>query len=136
MTMTIQLSSLPKRPKVLPSKTIKTETGYGTIYVTITELEEGKPYEIFTSIGKGGSTTKAKAEAIGRLASLALRHGVDVKEVIKALIDISGSRPYATGKELIKSIPDAIAKTLKSVYGGENDLRKETKTDEEGSFNE
>jgi len=45
---------LPKeRPGSLPSITDKIKTGFGNLYVTIT-FYNGKPFEVFTSIGKSG----------------------------------------------------------------------------------
>jgi hypothetical protein len=72
------------RPVTLPSVTDKIKTGFGNLYVTISFYNQ-KPFEVFTSIGKSGYTTMADAEALGRLISVALRSGVDVKEVIRQL---------------------------------------------------
>jgi len=41
-------------------------------------------------IGRSGQSTTAKTEAIGRLISLCLRTGVDVKSVIKQIKGIGG----------------------------------------------
>jgi len=79
--------------------------------VTITFLND-RPFEVFTSIGKSGYSTMADAEAIGRLISLALRSGVDPKEVILQLKGIGGSEPVFTEGGLVQSIPDAVAKVL------------------------
>ena len=91
------------------------KTGYGTLYVTVTE-HEGKPFEIFVFIGKSGGPLLAKGEAIGRLASLALRNEVDVKDVVLQLDNICDDKPIHHKGELVKSIPDAIAKVLKKLY--------------------
>ncbi|GAF81812.1 unnamed protein product [marine sediment metagenome] len=104
-----------KRPNTLPSRTIKVRTGYGNLYITITELD-GKPYEIFCTIGKSGGSTMAKAEVTGRLVSLALRNGVSLRDIIDELIDISGDHQSTWNKTLIKSIPDAVGKVLEKIY--------------------
>ena len=57
-------------------------TGMGNLYVTVTEYE-GRPFEVFATIGKSGRSTTAKTEAIGRLVSLALRSGVDVDKIVE-----------------------------------------------------
>ncbi|HSM89002.1 MAG TPA: vitamin B12-dependent ribonucleotide reductase, partial [Desulfobacterales bacterium] len=57
------------RPETLFGFTTKTKTGYGHLYVTVTEFE-GRPFEVFATIGKSGRSTTAKTEAIGRLVSL------------------------------------------------------------------
>ncbi|MDD8021071.1 MAG: adenosylcobalamin-dependent ribonucleoside-diphosphate reductase [Acidobacteriota bacterium] len=105
-----------ERPVSLPSITDKIKTGLGNLYVTITYLGN-KPFEVFTSIGKSGYSTMADAEAIGRLISLALRSGVDSKEVILQLKGIGGSEPVFTEGGLVQSIPDAVAKVLERHLG-------------------
>ena len=112
------------RPNRLDGVTIKTKTGYGTLYLTINELNE-VPFEVFALIGKPGTSITAKTEAIGRLVSLALRSGVDVKEVIKQLKGIEGENSIYNGKNRILSIPDAIAQILERVYVTEKTTQEE-----------
>ncbi|MGM0582988.1 MAG: vitamin B12-dependent ribonucleotide reductase, partial [Bacteroidota bacterium] len=71
------------------------------------------PFEVFATIGKGGKSIAAKAEAIGRMVSLSLRSGIAVDEVIKQLDNIGGDYPIFQKGGLVKSIPDAIAKELR-----------------------
>lgn len=104
-----------QRPESLSSTTTKIPTGYGNLYVTITEVD-GKPFEIFCSIGKSGASIMAKAEVTGRLASLALRNNVPVEEVIDELLDISGGENRAWKNYVIKSIPDAVGRVLFEKY--------------------
>ena len=104
------------RPEVLPSKTYKVPTGYGKLYITVTEDEEGKPFEVFCSIGKNGGSIMAKAEVIGRLTSLALRGGIPLEEIVEQLVDIAGGEQMAWKDTVIKSIPDAVGKVLKRNY--------------------
>lgn len=113
-----------ERPVSLPSKTDKIKTGLGNLYVTITYLDD-KPFEVFTSIGKSGYSTMADAEAIGRLISLALRSGVDSKEVILQLKGIGGSEPVFTEGGLVQSIPDAVAKVLERHLGEVKENRRD-----------
>lgn len=114
---TPQMSRHPKdRPRTLPSMTDKIKTGFGNLYVTISYFNQ-KPFEVFTSIGKSGYTTMADAEALGRLISLALRSGVDPKDVIGQLKGIGGSEPIFTEGGLVQSIPDAIAKVMERHMG-------------------
>jgi ribonucleoside-diphosphate reductase alpha chain len=104
------------RPNSLPSVTDKIKTGFGNLYVTISYFN-GKPFEVFASIGKSGYSTMADAEALGRMISLALRSGVAPKEVISQLKGIGGSEPIFTDGGLVQSIPDAIAKVLERAFG-------------------
>ncbi|MGE4554291.1 MAG: ribonucleotide-diphosphate reductase subunit alpha, partial [Desulfovibrionaceae bacterium] len=93
----------------------KVDTGLGALYVTVNEVD-GKPFEVFTTIGKSGASIMAKAEAIGRLVSLALRSGVEVREVVEQLEGIGGEHPKFQKKFLCKSIPDAVAWVLRQRY--------------------
>ena len=90
-------------------------TGMGNLYVTVTEFE-GRPFEVFATIGKSGRSTTAKTEAIGRLVSLAFRSGVKVEEVIKQLKGIGGEHPVFQKGGLVLSVPDAIARVLEERY--------------------
>jgi ribonucleoside-diphosphate reductase alpha chain len=112
------------RPDSLPSVTDKIKTGFGNLYLTITFFHN-KPFEVFASIGKSGYSTMADAEALGRLISLALRTGVDPKEVIAQLRGIGGSEPVFTEGGLVQSIPDAIAKVLERYLGENNKGEKD-----------
>jgi len=112
------------RPVTLPSVTDKIKTGFGNLYVTISFYNQ-KPFEVFTSIGKSGYTTMADAEALGRLISVALRSGVDVKEVIRQLKGIGGAEPVFTEGSLVQSIPDAIAKILERHLGEVQSVAKD-----------
>jgi ribonucleoside-diphosphate reductase alpha chain len=91
------------------------ETGLGVLYVTINEVD-GRPFELFTTIGKSGRSITAKAEAIGRLVSLALRSGVEVVEIVRQLKGIGGEHPKFQKKGLLLSIPDAIAWVMENRY--------------------
>jgi ribonucleoside-diphosphate reductase alpha chain len=112
-----------ERPERLGGITEKIRTGYGNLYVTINTLGE-QPFEVFAQIGKSGYTTMADTEAICRLVSLSLRSGVDVNEIIEQLEDIGGASPVYQKGGLIMSIPDAIAKVLKSHFGSNDRLRR------------
>jgi ribonucleoside-diphosphate reductase alpha chain len=105
-----------ERPRSLPSVTDKIKTGFGNLYVTISYFNQ-KPFEVFASIGKSGYSTMADVEALGRLISLAMRSGVDSKEIITQLKGIGGSEPIFTEGGLVQSLPDAIAKVLERHIG-------------------
>ncbi|MDA8141297.1 MAG: vitamin B12-dependent ribonucleotide reductase [Desulfobacteraceae bacterium] len=107
--------SVRERPETLEGFTTKIRTGYGQLYVTVTEFN-GRPFEVFATIGKSGRSTTAKTEAIGRLVSLALRTGVEVTEIVNQLKGISGEHPIFQEGGLVLSIPDAIARVLERRY--------------------
>jgi len=109
------LSVVQDRPDVIYGFTQKIATGLGVLFLTVNEVN-GKPFEVFATIGKSGGSITAKAEAIGRLVSLALRSGVEVREIVQQLKGIGGENPKFMKKHLVKSIPDAIAHVFESRY--------------------
>jgi ribonucleoside-diphosphate reductase alpha chain len=92
--------------------TKKMITGCGNLYVTINEDEEGRPFEIFTQIGKAGGCAASQCEAIGRMASLALRSGIQPKDIVTQMRGISCHVPAGYGKEKILSCSDAVARAM------------------------
>jgi ribonucleoside-diphosphate reductase alpha chain len=101
------------RPTRTYGVTERVKTGEGTLYVTINEDENGI-CEVFSTIGKAGGNAAAQSEAISRLISLALRSGIEPREVVKHLKGISGPMPVweGNGGGQILSTPDAIGKVL------------------------
>ncbi|WP_291318986.1 vitamin B12-dependent ribonucleotide reductase [Desulfonatronospira sp.] len=104
-----------ERPEVVYGFTQKVKTGLGELYLTVNEVE-GKPFEVFATIGRSGRSITAKAEAIGRLVSLALRSGIDVSDVVKQIKGIGGEHPVFQKKGLLLSIPDAVGWVLENRY--------------------
>ena len=104
-----------ERPDVVYGFTQKVRTGLGELYLTVNEVD-GKPFEVFATIGRSGRSITAKAEAIGRLVSLALRSGIDVRDVVKQLKGIGGEHPVFQKKGLLLSIPDAVGWVLQNRY--------------------
>ncbi len=121
------MGAVKKRPETLDGFTTRIKTGYGHLYVTVTEYD-GKPFEVFATIGKSGRSTTAKTEAIGRLASLALRSGVKVNEIVDQLKGIGGEYPVFQNGGLVLSIPDAIARVLEKRYLTGDVARENRKT--------
>ncbi len=103
------------RNTTLKGFTDKVKTSRGSLYVTVNTINN-KPIEVFANIGKSGGDVSALSEAIGRLISIALQNGVDVKNIINTLINITGAQPIWSNGKLIKSVPDAIAQVLKEHF--------------------
>lgn len=102
-----------ERPDIIHGFTYRIKTAYGKLFITINDDENGQPFEIFSHLGKAGGFFAAKAEAICRLISLALRSGIDSQEVIDQLKGIRGPTPtWSENGTMILSLPDAIAKIL------------------------
>ncbi len=108
-------TAVRERPEVMYGFTQKVRTGLGELYLTVNE-RDGKPFEVFATIGKSGRSVTAKAEAIGRLVSLALRSGVDVAAIVGQLKGIGGENPVFQKKGLLLSIPDAVSWVLETHY--------------------
>jgi len=109
------------RPNMLSGNTLKITTSYGNLYLTLNRDEDGRPFEVFATLGKSGKDTQAHTEAIGRLASLALRSGISINDIIKQLKGIGGSTQVLDENlfAMIFSVPDAIAKGLEMLVNGE-----------------
>jgi ribonucleoside-diphosphate reductase alpha chain len=100
-----------RRPSVMRGVTERVKTGQGNIYITVNFDEEGKPFELFTTLGKAGSIESAQLEAVSRLISLALRSGIEPEEIVDHLRGIT-SDPVWDGGRLVRSAPDAVAFVL------------------------
>jgi ribonucleoside-diphosphate reductase alpha chain len=106
-----------ERPKILSGKTLKLRLLQGSLYITANNDDRGAPKEIFLELGKAGSEAKADAEALGRLASLYLQSGGDVKNIIRGLKGIQGGHiSWDNGQKLL-SVPDALAVGLQILTG-------------------
>lgn len=100
------------RPEVITGTTTKVATGCGNLYVTINVDEEGKPFELFTQMGKAGGCAASQLEAIGRLVSLGFRSGIEVKSIIEQLRNIRCPSPSWEKGQRIFSCADAIARVV------------------------
>jgi ribonucleoside-diphosphate reductase alpha chain len=118
------IGGVQRRPDTLEGFTTRIKTGYGYLYVTVTEYDN-KPFEVFATIGKSGRSTTAKTEAIGRLVSLSLRAGVEVNQIVDQLKGIGGENPVFQEGGLVLSIPDAISRVLERRYLSEEALARQ-----------
>ncbi len=128
-----------RRPEILTGKTYKIKTGYGNLYVTVNNDENGVPFEVFAAIGKSGGFFQEQSEGICRLISVALRAGVKLEEIIDNLKGIRGPMPMLTDKGTVLSLPDAIGQILEEhvrANGYHNPLLTEQGSNEKVSVNE
>jgi ribonucleoside-diphosphate reductase alpha chain len=100
-----------ERPRLMEGRTVKLRLPQGGLYLTA-NLVNGEMKEVFVTLGKSGGDEKADAEALGRLISLYLQHGGDVKNVISTLKGIKGKYVSWDEGTQLQSIPDAIGKAL------------------------
>jgi ribonucleoside-diphosphate reductase alpha chain len=100
------------RPDTLIGVTKEIKTSCGKLYVTINRDEQGI-FEVFNQMGKAGGCAASQSEAIGRLASLALRSGVQPEMIVKQLKGISCHLPSWGGNGgKILSCADAVSKAI------------------------
>ncbi|MBM3246508.1 MAG: TSCPD domain-containing protein [Candidatus Omnitrophica bacterium] len=112
------------RPEVIIGTTTKVATGCGNLYVTINVDEQGKPFELFTQMGKAGGCAASQLEAIGRLVSLAFRSEIEVKSIIEQLRNIRCPSPSWEKGQRIFSCADAIARVIeRRLAAGEQPLK-------------
>ncbi|ELZ55104.1 MULTISPECIES: adenosylcobalamin-dependent ribonucleoside-diphosphate reductase [Halorubrum] len=109
----IDYSERSPRPDSLNGVTQRVETGYGKLYVTINEDDEGLPFELFANIGHSGGYTNSFTEALAKVISTALRSGVDPEEIVDELQGTRSPKVAWDKGEQIQSIPDAIGTALR-----------------------
>jgi ribonucleoside-diphosphate reductase alpha chain len=111
------------RPAMLTGVTVKSNTPFGTAYITMNSDENGCPFEVFiTAPGKAGSDLQADAEGLGRMISLQLRSTAPqnrmqmLRLIVEQLQGIGGSRSVGMGPARVMSLPDAVAGALMKQY--------------------
>jgi ribonucleoside-diphosphate reductase alpha chain len=82
-----------ERPGVLRGRTVEVATGCGTLFLTLNEDENGKPFEVFFGLGKGGSCQQSYLDALGFAVSIGLRCGADPRKFIEKFSGIHCSSP-------------------------------------------
>ncbi len=102
-----------KRPAITSGFTERMKIGCGNLYVTVNYDEKGI-CEVFTSTGKAGGCS-SQSEATARLASVALRSGMNVDEIYNQLKGIRCPSTTRLGGMSCTSCPDAIARVVKKV---------------------
>jgi ribonucleoside-diphosphate reductase alpha chain len=76
------------RPRRIVGATYEIKTGCGEVYVTCNDADDGRLFELFVKLGKSGGCPSATSEAVGKLASIALRSGTASGDLIKGLAGI------------------------------------------------
>jgi len=93
--------------------TKRMKIGCGNLYITVNYDDLGI-CEVFTSTGKAGGCP-SQSEATARLASVALRAGLDIDEVVRQLRGIRCPSTIRQQGMKCTSCPDAIARVIKEV---------------------
>ncbi|WP_102127770.1 ribonucleotide reductase N-terminal alpha domain-containing protein [Deinococcus planocerae] len=81
--------------------------------VTVNHLG-GKPIEVMVISGRAGDEANADSEALGRVVSIALQHGVPAQALIKTLRGINGGLYGSYNGRLVGSKADLIAVALET----------------------
>ena len=102
------------RPDMTTGITERVKIGCGNLYITVNYDDKGI-CEIFTNTGKAGGCP-SQSEATARLASIALRSGIDVRSIIDQLKGIRCPSTIRQSGVKCTSCPDAIAKAIERVY--------------------
>ncbi len=102
------------RPDMTNGTTERVKIGCGNLYITVNYDDQGI-CEIFTNNGKAGGCP-SQSEATARLASIALRSGMDVQSIVEQLKGIRCPSTIRQPGMKCTSCPDAIAKTIEKVY--------------------
>ena len=111
---------LPRpRPTVTTGFTEKVKIGCGNLYITVNYDENGI-CEVFTNTGRAGGCP-SQSEATARLVSVAIRSGVDPKEIITQLKCIRCPSCLRQPGVPVTSCPDAIAKAIEKVIKASHD---------------
>ncbi len=123
------LVSRRRKDKVMQSINCKQQTHLGSCYTDVTYDRNNDPLEIFVRSGKAGSDVASLAEGLGRLASTLLTIPSPVppmerlRDIAGHLEGIGGSDSVGFGRAQIKSMPDAVGKSL-LIIADELDTRK------------
>ncbi len=84
-------------------------------YVTVGLYPDGKPGEIFFRVTKEGSTVNGLMDALGISMSMALQHGVPLKDLVRKLAHMRFDPAGPTNNPEVRfarSIPDYVARWL------------------------
>ncbi len=101
------------RPQVTMGYTEKVRIGCGNLYITVNYDENGI-CEVFTNTGRAGGCP-SQSEATARLASVAIRTGMDPQEIIQQLKGIRCPSCLRQSSVPVMSCPDAMAKAIEKV---------------------
>lgn len=89
-------------------------------FLVTVNLLEGRPIEVILTSGKAGDEANADSEALGRVVSIALQHGVPPEALIRTLRGINGGLYGTYQGRLVSSKADLIAVALETA--GQADL--------------
>jgi ribonucleoside-diphosphate reductase alpha chain len=115
-------------------------------YVTVGMFEDGKPGEVFVTLGKAGSTLAGFADSFATAISFSLQHGVELRFLVDKFTHVRFEPSGFTGNPdipIAKSIVDYVFRWLAKEFlpedeqpgipalqANDNDLESETPSDD------
>jgi ribonucleoside-diphosphate reductase alpha chain len=93
-------------------------------YLTVGQYEDGKPGEIFLTLGKAGSTLAGFADAFATAISFALQHGVELRFLVDKFTHVRFEPSGFTGNPdipIAKSIVDYVFRWMAQQFLPEED---------------
>ena len=101
----------------MPARKRTIKTTLGNLHIMVSMDSDGDPLEVFLNVSKSGTELAAFLEALGRLISSMLRHNIPIETVVGQLEEIGGESTSYGGEGVpSRSIPDALAKSLKDMF--------------------
>ncbi|MGC8875497.1 adenosylcobalamin-dependent ribonucleoside-diphosphate reductase [Thermus sp.] len=94
---------------------LMTPEGQKRSFLVTVNVLEGKPIEVILTSGKAGDEANADSEALGRVVSIALQHGVPPEALIRTLRGINGGLYGTYQGRLVSSKADLIAVALETI---------------------
>lgn len=114
-----------ERPIKRDGSTVEIKTPHGKFYVTV-NFSNGKPIEMFFSVGKQGGLVNVIIDALARICSKGLQAGMTMEWIIDTLEGLKGDTPFwfkitdnEEKQEQAESIVDALAKVLQFHFSAE-----------------
>lgn len=115
-------------------KTYCKKCACGTLYITVNCDDDGNVVEAFVHTSKGG-ICQANINALTRMASLNMRSGVEIEEIVDQLKGITCpacAKLMAKGESLSGiSCPDILGKTIKEFYDTKNSCANNAQEEKE-----
>ena len=93
-------------------------SGHRRSFLVTVNCLDSRPVEVMVISGRAGDEANADSEALGRVVSIALQHGVPAQAIIKTLRGLNGGLYGSYNGRLVGSKADLIAVALETFAGG------------------
>ena len=101
----------PRTPSIMPGLRMRYKSPFGHLHISIiVDVARDHELEVFAQLGKGGSMVAAELEGLCRLASLYLRAGGQLPDIVKQLKNIVTTTTVDGSKTV--SVPDSLGLAL------------------------